>query len=235
MIGDFSIFFDACRAMLSGASPYSVPGFYNPSWALLPFLPLTLLPYALARELYALLTCAGFITALWRFHIKPLYILIISLCSALLWVNIMQANVDWLVLLGATLPPPIGIWFVMIKPQVGVGVVLFWLLSRPTRRPIVFVPVALALVLNYAILGLPSFATGASMDVFPIGLPVAAWLLIESVRHADINKAAPGGAFAAPYYGITSWLMIAPLTRSRRALIIVTAASWLLVVLWGRV
>lgn len=55
MIGDFHFFYDAARALLNGVTPYSIPGFFNPAWALLPFIPLTLFPFhnsgSIARQL----------------------------------------------------------------------------------------------------------------------------------------------------------------------------------------
>lgn len=236
MIGDFHFFYDAARALLNGVTPYSIPGFFNPVWTLLSFIPLTLFPFHIARDLYALITVAGFIAALHRFGLKPRYIILVSLFSPLLWLNVLYANVDWIVLLGATLPPPIGIWFVMVKPQIGIGVVLYWLLRRESRCWVVFAPVSVALVLNYALLGLPTtgnfISVPWSVDVFPWGLPLAAWLIYQAIKKTDIAFALSASAFLSPYYAITSWLSLAPLARSWRWLIVVCALSWLIFARW---
>jgi hypothetical protein len=233
MIADFDIFYKAAQAMLLGLSPYTVTGFYNPAWALLPFLPLAVLPFAFAQTLYAIITCAGVVAALHRFGLPSRTILIVSLISPLLWLNVAYANVDWVVLLGATLPPPIGIWFVLIKPQIGIGVVLYWLLMHDSRRWRVFVPVTVALLLNYALLGSPAFQLGgAQSNVFPFGLPIAALLLWQAIKRSSLNHAAPIGLFLSPYLSITSWLMLSPLATSRRWSIVVCAGSWLVFVVW---
>ena len=168
---------------------------------------------------------------------RPLAIVVLALCSSLLWINIAYANVDWLVLLGATLPAPIGIWFVMMKPQVAIGIALYWLLQRETRRWIVFAPVMVAIVLNYWLLGLPNFLGSsvlhpARADVFPYGLPIALVLMIQSLRQSSPSLAVPVSAFLSPYYSITSWISLAPLARSWRGLLIVLIVSWLVFLIW---
>jgi hypothetical protein len=142
------------------------------------------------------------------------------------------ANVDWLVLLGATLPPPFGLWLVVVKPQVGAGVVLFWILRREARWYSLAL-VGAALLLNYALLGIPSMTSaGAQASVFPLGLPVSALLMWWAIKKADIAYALPSSAFASPYYSMTSWLSLAPLARSWRWLLAVVVASWLVFALW---
>lgn len=236
MFGDFEIFYRAAQALLAGISPYTVPGFYNPAWALLPFIPLTLFPINIARVIYPALVIPAFILALRRFRLRPRYVLLVSILSSLLWINILWANVDWLVLLGATLPPPVGIWLVMAKPQVGIGVVLFWLLRRASRRWYIFAPVGIALLLNYALLGLPTVSVAVynptPASAFPFGIPIAAWLIWRALKKADIAYAVPMSAFLSPYYSIVSWSSLAPLARSWRWLIAVIAASWIIVAAW---
>ncbi len=237
-MSDFDIFYRAAVALLNGISPYTIPGFYNPVWSLIPIIPLTLFPFHIARDIYILVSFAGTIAALCRFHLKPRYIILVSLCSALLWINVVFANLDWLVLIGATLPAPLGIWLVMIKPQVGIGVVLFWLMRREIRHPIIFAPVGIALLLNYALLGLPvvpvALFNQTPASVFPWGLPIAAWLMWQAISKTDIVYAVPMSAFASPYYSIVSWLTLAPLARSWRYLIAVIIVSWLILVAWNQ-
>jgi hypothetical protein len=232
LIGDFLIFWEAAKALLGGASPYTVTGFYNPAWSLIPFIPLTLFSFDVARVLYALLAGACFVIALARFKIRPLYIVIIALCSSLLWLNILFLNLDCLVLLGMTLPPPIGIWLVMLKPQMAIGVVTFWFLRRETRRWYIFAPVGVMLVVNYAVFGLPKFSLGgAQANLFPLLIPVGLWLIVKAIQQSRINYAAPASAFLSAYYSLTSWIALAPLAMSRRWLLVVVIGSWLITIL----
>jgi hypothetical protein len=115
---DFDIFYQAALALLAGHSPYLVPGFYSPVWVLLPFMPLTMLPAESARIAWMILTLFGIIVALHRFGLKPLQILAVVLFTLLVTFNMMVANVDWLVLLGASLAPKWGACARRNEPQV---------------------------------------------------------------------------------------------------------------------
>lgn len=232
---DFDVFYHAATALLHGLNPYSVFGFFNPVWALLPFLPLTLLPLATARSVWLILTLLGTLIALWRFGLPPLAIAAVVLLSPLVWVNLTYGNLDWLILLGASLAPRAGAVLLSMKPQMALGSFGFQAAHRSTRL-IPFV-VVLALVANYALLGLPDFSAsatlqGAAADLFPWALPLGLGLLWRAIRRDDRSLAFATALGLSPYFSITSWLCLAPLARSKHALVAILVISWLGFILW---
>src|SRR5690606_38971700 len=93
-------------------------------------------------------------------------------------------NIDWLPLVGFVLPPQIGLFFILIKPQMGLAVALFWLVEawregglREVIR--VFGPVGAALALSLALYGL--WPLRSSQEVGLGGTPVSGQCRSRSV------------------------------------------------------
>jgi len=123
-----SVFRPAARRLLSGQSPYEVEGFFNAPWALLPLIPLALVPENIGRAMLALLNLVIFGHVARRMGAKLLAISFLLVSPPVLH-GILNGNLDWLVALGFVLPPQIGLFFIIIKPQVGIGVGLYWLVE----------------------------------------------------------------------------------------------------------
>jgi hypothetical protein len=121
---DWSMYFrPAARAMLSGESPYAVQGFYNPPWALVPLLPLALLPESLGRALLFLISFGSMFFIIRRLGARGLVGVTAFLVSLPVAFGLFNGNIDWLVMLGFLLPPRVGMLFVCLKPQVGAAVI----------------------------------------------------------------------------------------------------------------
>lgn len=237
MYYDFEVFYAAARALLSGQSPYIVSGFFSPIWALLPFLPLTFLSLSDAEMVYRLMTTLGILYALYRFRLKPLAVILITFFSPLLWSNLLFANVDWLVLLGASFTPRYGAWLCALKPQMSFGVFGLWAGQRH-YKPLVIV--AALLLLNYLIFGLPDLqashsinnGNGYSASLFPVGIPVALYWFHHALKRKDTGLALALSALCSPYYSISSIIALAPLAKNWRGFIGAMILSWLLFFLW---
>ncbi len=233
-MADFDVFYYAAVALLSGHSPYTVHGFFLPAWALIPFMPLTLLSPVTAHAVYMIVTLIGILAALYRFRLKPLYIVFVVLLSPAVWSNIWFANLDWVVLLGATLAPRYGIWLVCIKPQMSFGLIGLWAWKKHWVPLIV---AGLAFIANYAILGLPDTNVPhgpgyKQTDLFPYALPLFAYLIYRAIKRSDIALALASSGFGSPYYSLTSWLSLTPVARSRKTLLAVLAVSWAIFLAW---
>ncbi len=61
------------------------------------------------------------------------------LLSPFVYYDLGIGNYEWLILLGATLSPALGSWFVILKPQASIVLFGLWLKQR---RWIVLIPVA---------------------------------------------------------------------------------------------
>ncbi|MBP7686318.1 MAG: hypothetical protein KA765_00315, partial [Thermoflexales bacterium] len=197
IINDFQVFYNAAVAWLSGASPYSVYGFWNPVWGVLPFLPLTLLPITVAQWVWVVATLLGAMLALARFKVPPVRVAAFVLLSPFCLLNFHFANVDWLVLLGATLPPQVGIWLVALKPQTGFVVIMGWTL-RTWRKDgwrgvaKLLLPISIVVVIQLVTIGFgvpDAKATASNFSLLPWGIPFGVLMLIKYVREGETSDA----------------------------------------------
>jgi len=238
MIADFAIFYHAAWALRLGQSPYTVAGFYNPVWALLPILPLTWLPIEMACVVYSGVTLIVIVTALYLLHVRGRRLIGVVLLSPLVWANLMYANVDGFVLLGAALPPVIGIWLLILKPQWTIVLIVGWSMRAYRAAGWCGVgrllgPVCIVLTMGAIVFGLPrpdlSVMHSWSADVFPYGLPLAGWLIGQMWHNQDEDAALAAGLFLSPYVGITSWVGLASFGAKRSGILaVLIGLGW-----WG--
>jgi hypothetical protein len=124
--------------------------------------------------------------------------------------------------LGFVLPPPIGLLFILAKPQLGAAVAVFWLVQVWRRRGFaavlrMFLPVAAAYLLSFALFGFwPGkwFQTGESpihiynQSLWPWGIPIGLALLAASIGRGEIKFAIAASPFLAPYVQIYSYAIV---------------------------
>lgn len=236
---DWENFFKpATLALLSGESPYSVPGFYSPPWVLLPFIPLALLPTNLGGAIIFVLNLLSFGFVAYRMGAKPLT-MVILIFSPHVIAGSFAANVDWIAILGFLLPPQIGLFFVLLKPQIGLGVAIFWLVEAWRRGRIkevvkVFAPVTAAYLLSFGIFGfwpgryleLPESVWNTSM--FPYSIAVGLVLLGLAIKNRSLNCSITASPFLSPYVAWYTWpVAILGLLPSQILVWLAVAGLWL--------
>jgi hypothetical protein len=111
------------------------------------------------------------------------------------------------------------LFFVLIKPQIGAGIALFWLVEAWRTGRIrevvrVFSPVTLAYLASFALYGLwPLRLVGMPADAFnaslwPLGIPIGAALLYQAIRSRKALYAMGATPFLAPYVNISSFAVV---------------------------
>jgi len=212
---DWEHFFrPAALELLHGRSPY-IPGFYNPPWLLIPLIPLAILPVRLGYAILVVLAVGSIGYTAYRLGAKPLTMLLILISYPMLFC-IYQGQVDWIIPLGFIMPPWLGLFFVLAKPQLGIGLALFWLVGawRMGGLPAVFrrfLPIGIAFLLSFLIYGLylipAGDVVGQSWDtgLFPMAIPFGIVLMIISIRSERANLAIMAGPLLAPYVAGYSW------------------------------
>jgi len=143
-------------------------------------------------------------------------------------------NFDWLALGGAFLPPPIGIWLLALKPQIGGVLVAFILWQAWKRRRnlsrlerinyLVFV----ACFALYVVMRREALAAAMGQSpIYPYAvLPGIALAVIgcRRQRHTALLAAAP---LVSPYAGLGTAIGLLPeLARWRLLLWIVVVLAW---------
>jgi len=235
----------AALALLSGRSPYTAGvGYTNAPWALLPMLPLALLPEPVGRAILFVLSLAALAYTAYRLGAKPLALGAFILSPPV--VNeLLNGNVNWLVLLGFVMPPQIGLFLIAAKPHVGYTVAVFWLIEAWRRGRWwevmhVFGPVSLALLISFAGFGfwpshfgeIASASQAWNASLWPGSIPVGLVLLIVSLRKREIRYAMAASPCLSPYVLLHAWSgALVALAASQVEMIVAVIGLWVLVAL----
>jgi len=207
-------YYVAAHALMRLRSPYGA-GFFNPPWVLIPLLPIALLPTDWGNALMFVLNLVAFLFVFIRLKISPwLYLPLIFFSGVMS--NSIYGNIDGFCALGLILPPQIGLFFVMAKPQIGIVVALFWTLEAWNKggwRRVVktFAPVSGAYLLSFVLFGNWMSGSAAILgawwntSIFPWGIPIGLILFGLAVWRKQLGYAMAAGPFFAPYVNFFTW------------------------------
>ncbi len=239
----------AALALLRGHNPYNLDvapdaPFFAAPWGLLPLLPLALLPTEAGRAVIMLGGLLVFAFSAYRLGAKPIA-MIFFLISPPVFHNILNANIEWLPILGFVLPPSIGLFFVMIKPQTGLAVAIFWFFEawrkggwREVMR--VFVPVTIAFFISFIIYGFwPLNMFGAlkygaeyNSSLWPLSIPVGLVLLVTAIQKRKLEFAMPASPCLSPYLLFHAWSSaVISLVKNPLQLVTAVIGLWIVVAL----
>jgi hypothetical protein len=205
------------RSFLAGHNPYDEPAFLSPPWVFLVLVPPALLSPTLGSAFFAIIGAAGYLLAFYRLNVKPITMVFLIANPAFL-ASLFNPNFDWAVALGYTLPPQIGLFFVLTKPQISAPLVIYWLVetwrSGGFRKVVwVFAPVTLAYGFSFLFFGPWIFHMGGAIyslsnvaNVWPWGLLVGFVIISVAIRERKASFALIAGPFFSPYLTPYSWL-----------------------------
>lgn len=236
-------FFPAASAALHGESPYSVPTFRNAPWTILFLLPFALFSETVGGILFFLATLGIYAWVAYRLQASRLVLTIFLLSPPVVY-GLRMLNVDIFVLIGFTMPAQFGLFFVLIKPQMGIAMIPFWLFQSYKEGGIrkvivVFTPAAIATGLSFIFFG--NWVSGRQSDLldsfwnaslWPWAIPIGVVLTALSIRDTRKDLAMAASPFLSPYLAYHSWVsVLAGLIRFDFEFIITVAAMWLVAVL----
>jgi hypothetical protein len=201
----------AALALASGQSPYTVEPFYAAPWSLLPLVPLALLPEAAGRGLLFILSLMTLMLVAHRMGANPITLVAFLLSPPVIH-GLLNANIDGLAMLGFILPPQIGLLFVLIKPQVGIGLAVFWAVQAWQKGGLrclleTFAPVALVTAASIVLFGpwplrfqeLPLRSQAFNASLWPSTLPIGLALLAASIRRKQSRFAIAASPCFSPH------------------------------------
>lgn len=228
----------AALSMWRTGNPYT-NGFYNPPWAILPLLPLALLPETWGRGVLIVVSLLSFAYTAKRLGASPLAMALILL-SPLVVLCVQFGNIDWLVVLGFVLPPPVALFFLVAKPQVGLVMALYYAVRAWQERKLIetVAPVTIALLLSFLVYGFwPAQATGLvaqgwNTSLWPYSIPVGIALTVAAVRKREYAMAA--SPCLSPYVAPYSWIgVLFALCNSVPELAAAVVGLWILIAVLG--
>jgi len=251
MIDWSEVFRPAAWAMLNGQSPYLVEGYMNPPWAALMLAPIAVLPEAIGRTAFAIVSLVAWLWIGYRLYADR-RALVLSLFSPMLINGLFYGNIDWLAALGFVMPPPAGLLFAAIKPQIGAGYLVWcaieaWRIGRWRTVAAWFGPLLVALGVSVAIYGAwpatwvyameqdqssVDLIGATRMPLWPYLLPVGLTMIAQAIRSRESRWAMAAGLCLSPH--VVSYSLQAPLmllTRSFALTLAAVAGSWLAVII----
>ena len=230
----------AAWELVSGRSPYYVDGYFNAPWALLPLIPLALLPENVGRAIAFVVSLAALTFTAHRLGARPLAIAILLISPPVVH-GLLNGNIDWLAAVGFVLPPQIGLFFISVKPQMGIAVAIFWLVEAYRKdgwREVVrvFGPITAAMLLSFALFGLWPLRFERELDLWwnaslwPASVPVGLALLVAAVRKGKIEYAMGASPCLSPYVLLHSWVgALLAIVASLPELVAAVIGLWILV------
>lgn len=213
---DWFVFMEATRLFLLGGDPYSVQLRNNiwlkvmePPWTYALLSPFTLLPNNVARDIYFVFGFCVFAYSSIRLGAKPWQMAMLLLSLPVIGGQI-EGNVDWLVTAGFWMPPQIGLFFVLMKPQIGIGLAGFWAYKAWKKGRLfgvweTFSPVICAYALSFVAYGFwissafNMYNNPVNVSLFPWELVIAIPLFAYAIEHDEQNVAAISSPLFAPY------------------------------------
>jgi hypothetical protein len=214
----FETFDPAARGVFSGLLPYERSGYVYPPWAVVPLLPIVLFPANIAHGLMFVVSLLILVYIMWRLRLPALAaaaFLVSPTAVGALLVN----NIDPFIIAGILFPPAWGLFLLVIKPQIGFGVTLFYLvetyrLGRFRQVLKTFVPVSAAYLLSALFFPvwiermLNNPQNPWNRSVFPYAIPLGIFLLWLSIRKRNPYFALASAPFLVPYHTFYTYIVV---------------------------
>ena len=233
----------AALAVLRGQSPFTVEIYYAAPWAAWLLIPIAVLPTPIGQMMMFLVGVAAYTYIVLRLGAPPVSRLLFMSSAAVIGCLI-NGNIEWMALLGAVLPPQIGLIFLAIKPQVGLGLAVYWLVTiwrdQGFRRMVItFAPVTVLLLLSFLLYGLWPLRfsqtvawSSDNVTLFPYGIVLGIVILVQALRTADARAALASGPFFSPYVIHFTWAcMLVYFLQKPKLLLLAVLALWVPIVL----
>jgi len=229
----------ATRELIALRSPYSVQSFYNPPWILIPMIPMALLPDSLGNGVLFVVSFCVIIYSAIRMGAKPVSLLAFMLSFPVIFL-LLFGQIDWLVLLGFTLPPPIGLIFILSKPQIGIPYAVFifvesWRSGGVKQVICNFSPLTIMLMVSFVLFGYwvrplePHILTAIyNLSLWPTGIVIGLVFLVKAIHKRNKGLSIVAGPFLSPYVGVHSWTVsILAILSQKWETIAVAIGSWI--------
>jgi hypothetical protein len=214
----YDIFYPAARGVLFGHSPYERIGYICAPWGVLPLIPFVLFPPVAAHGLFFVASALILFYVIWRLGARPLaaaaFLLSPTAIGALL-----VGNLDPLAISGMLFPPVWGLFILLIKPQIGVGVAIYYLIEtwRKSRfwgvvrvlAPITIVYLVSAWLFPVwveRIIHNPQNIWNRSL--FPYSIPLGLFFLWLAIRKRNPYFALVATPFLAPYHSFYTYIAV---------------------------
>lgn len=238
----------AALALSHGKSPFNESIFYAAPWSLIPLIPFALLPVEIGNAGIFIVGLLVFAYIGFKLGAKT-NTLSIFLLSASVVGCLIYGNIEWMPLLGLVMPAPIGLIFAAIKPQVGIGYIIFCFFysykTKGTWEAVkVFSPLIVLTMLSFALYGIWPLRFQQTLDLnensiisyntslWPQGIFIGLWLLYKAIKNNKPEIAMASSPFLSPYALQYTWVVVLTgLINEPVELIIVSIGLWIPIII----
>jgi hypothetical protein len=229
-------------------NPYGDPYIQENLFRNLPYIlpvlaALAALPYRVALAFWLGLNFASLVLFTIRAEF-PLVSAVAFVAAPVALINVIYGNFDGIILLATTLNPLIGIPILLLKPHIGIGVILYWIIRPAVERDVwIFAERSgvTALVLLGSVVLYPSIiekqaavssAWNTSLWLTPllvvVSLAIGFAILSYSVSNKDKDFAIFSSFYLTPYITLFSLsILMVPFKRWPMAMVALSAGAWL--------
>jgi hypothetical protein len=222
--------------------PYVLPGFLNPPWVVV-LLPHTFLPLNWGNAVNLVLHIGVLFAVIWKYK-GGWQAMLLVFTSPMMLDLARTNNIDWIPLLAFLLPPPWGLPFLLVKPQMLGGAAVVWFKEYKFK---LLIPSIVLLLLSFLIWGgfwFLRIKSPTASDLwgivnfspFPYFIPLGLYLLYLAWQKSDAILGAAATAFLAPYYAVYSLTSLLALLacKYRREAFIIYLGFWAFTIVEGR-
>ena len=216
--GDWPIFYAATRNIFSGHGPYETMGYLLPPWADLVLLPFVLFSENIPQGLMFGVSLFTLIFIMWRLRLPPVgaaaFLISPTAVGALL-----IHNIDPFVVAGILFPPAWGLFLLLMKPQIGFGLTIYylveaWRIGRFSKVFKTFAPISFVYILSMVIFPIwidrilhqPQDPWNRSF--FPYAIPIGIFLLWFSIQRRNPYYALASAPFFTPYLTFYTYIVV---------------------------
>ena len=234
-------YYPAIQALIKLQNPYQeAPKFIAPAWTVVALFPFAFLPEDISRVVFFIGSLLGFAYVGYKMGCRPIG-LAAFLLSAPVAHCLIMGNVEWLPLLGLCLPAPLALVFLTMKPQTTIGAIIYLLVQQGRLG---FKTLAKAVAPAAILFGLSTWAYGLwftrfggaavlagelAIRIWPYGVVIGLVLLFIGLRKRQRELALAASPWLSPYTILLTWSgFIVSFAKSTKAMVVVSALSWLL-------
>lgn len=209
---DWITFRTATRYLIFDGNPYLRENFYNPPWILFPLIPISLLPEKLS---YYVIIILNLITYGFLAHYLGArkIIILIFLLTPFVQNALSNGQIDFIATFGIILPPQIGLFFILSKPQAAGMLAVYWLFISWKKGKIkevikVFSPVTIAFGISFLLYGFyplkaSKFITEElawNQSLWPYSIPIGLLVLGYAIYKNNKWYAISSTPLLSPYF-----------------------------------
>jgi hypothetical protein len=221
--------------------PYTLPRFMYPPWTAGLLAPLGVFPFAVAILIQTCLYFALLTAVIFKFGGK-FQTVVLVLTSYIALNAVLELNLEWLICIGLLVPPAWSSPFLLVKPQVALGVLVTYRWRDLVRTILLALTVVL---ISFVIWGgwplaslkaIQTYTLGASFNIaplallpWPVALAIGLYLMWRAFRKRDAPLSLIAWIFFVPYIPLYSLLIpfAAVAIRFRLLALIISVVMWI--------